>query len=212
MDHAHSTMIIYPVTTALAIVLWIEVIVYLGTALYKTYDEFVRSTPNWTYQDGRLNTYIWYNEEKGYKAHTVLAAMLGIVALNGVLEGEVTRFEIEYIFLSLAFLSWMVFTIVPPNRVLMIKTMPIVPEFYLQAAMFILFYDWIRPEVLALCIAINLAGIAILLRRASKVDEAEYTIERFRADRDASKSKIKLRPFDPAAHSDHPISRSAPSE
>ncbi|MEM1133538.1 MAG: hypothetical protein AAGH53_11415 [Pseudomonadota bacterium] len=181
----------------LQVILWAEVVAYIGTLIYKIVEEFYRPAMKWTYVDGRLNTYIWHREQKGNKAHTLFALMLGIVALNGAVEGKVTRFEMEFIFISLATITWMVLTIIPPSKRILLKAIPIVPEFYFMAAMSIFYYDWIRPEVFGLCIAIILVTLILFFRNSSQFIEETYTFERFNADKEAAKPDSELKAFDP---------------
>ncbi|NIB42418.1 hypothetical protein HBA55_22620 [Pseudomaricurvus alkylphenolicus] len=184
----------YPVTTTLLIVLWIEAIIYLGTGLFEIFDDFFRKTPGWVFRNKRLNLYAWYADTKGHKSHAVLAMMLGLVALNGVLEQKVTRFEIELIFLSLAMLNGMIFGLIPPDK----RAVPmclIAPEFYLQISMFVLFSDLIRPEVIGLCVLFNAWGIFVLVRRITMAEKGVYNFKRFNDDKVVIKQEANHDPF-----------------
>ena len=95
----------FPTTTALSIVLWIEALIYLGIGLYETFDDFIHKAPKWAFINDRMNSWIQMRDKTGHKMHAAICFMLGFVALNGALEGMVTRFEIEIIFVSFALLS-----------------------------------------------------------------------------------------------------------
>ncbi|NIB42419.1 hypothetical protein HBA55_22625 [Pseudomaricurvus alkylphenolicus] len=183
-----------PLTNQLLIVLWVEVIIYLGTGLYKICDDFYRKTPSWVFVDDRLNLYAWYIDIKGNKSNAALAMLLGLVALNALLEGKINRFELEYMFVTLAMLNAMIFSLIPPGR-RMIAGMFIAPEVYLQIAAFVWFRDLIRPEVLGLCILINLWGLFVLCRRFSKVDDGNYNWKRLNQDKAAAKEGGRVKPF-----------------
>ena len=88
-------------TTLLKVVLWIETIVYLGIGIFEILDSFSKEKP-WNLRNGRINSYLATREVVSYKMHASVCFLLGFVALNGLLEGAVTRFELELIFLSLA--------------------------------------------------------------------------------------------------------------
>ena len=113
--------------------------------------------------------------------HASLALLLGFIALNGVLEGGVFRFEIELIFLSLALLNCCIWCMIPPCKRLL-TVLLIAPEFHLQYVSFILFADLIRPEVLGLCVLFNLWGVFVFFRKTPKLADAPLDYERVRSD------------------------------
>lgn len=172
---------LYPLTTALWIVLWAEVLIYLAVGFSEIFDDFHYKSPQWVWVNERLNTYIWLRDKKGHKMHASLALVLGFIALNGVLEGGVFRFEIELIFLSLALLNCSIWCMTPPCKRLL-KVLLIAPEFHLQYVSFILFADLVRPEVLGLCILFNLWGVVVFFRKTSKIADAPLDYERIRND------------------------------
>lgn len=172
---------LYPLTTALTIVLWVEVVIYLGTGLYEAFDDYYYKSPKWTFVNERLNTYIWFRDKKNHKMHASLAMVLGLIALNGVLEGAVFRFEIELIFISLALLNMSIWCMAPPCKQLAWKMLPVAPEFHLQYISFFFFADLIRLEVLALCVFFNLWGIFVFFRRTLRLPHAPQTYEELRA-------------------------------
>ena len=88
-------------TMTLKIVLWIEFIVYMGIGLYEIFDSFADAKP-WVKMNGKSNSYLFMKETVSYKMHASVCFLLGFIALNGILEGAVTRFELELIFVSLA--------------------------------------------------------------------------------------------------------------
>jgi len=172
----------YPLTTALTIVLWVEAIVYLAVGVTEIFDDFHRKTPPWAYINGRLNALVWYLYKKGHKMHASIALLLGLIALNGLVEGQVSRFEIELIFLSLALLVCSIFCMAPPNKRLTFGILPFAPEFWLQIAMFALFTDLVRPEVIVLCVLLNLWGFFVFFRKTSRMEELPHSYEPLRID------------------------------
>ena len=172
---------LYPLTTALSIVLWSEVVIYLGIGFSEIFDDFHYRSPQWAFVNERLNTYIWMRDKKGHKMHASLALMLGFIALNGVLEGAVFRFEIELIFLSLALLNCSIWCMAPPCKRLL-RVLLIAPEFHLQYVSFIAFADLVRLEVLGLCVLFNLWGIFVFFRKTSRLEDAPRTYSQIRND------------------------------
>ncbi len=171
---------LYPLTTALTVVLWVEVVIYLGTGLYEIFDDFYYKPPKWVFVNERLNTYIWFRDKKGHKMHASLALILGLIALNGVIEGAVFRFEIELIFLSLALLNLSIWCMAPPCPRASIRMLPVAPEFHLQYISFIFFVDLIRIEVAVLCVLFNLWGIFVFFRRTLRLAGDPQSYEELR--------------------------------
>ena len=186
----------YPLTTALTVVLWVEVIIYLGTGLYEFFDDWYRKTPHWVYVNGRINTFNYFVDKRGHKMHAALAMVLGFIALNGLLEGKVNRFEIELIFLSLALICGGVFAMAPPCKQLLLRMLPLTPEVHLQIAMFVLFADLIRPEVIALCILFNAWGLFVFFFRNMKLEAAPQSYEDLRKDIQAVGADFAIKGYD----------------
>ena len=89
-------------TLSLKIVLWVEVIVYLGLGIFEIFDDFFRKIPHWTIFKGKLNSYLFMADKMQHKFHAAICFFLGFIALNGLVEGAVTRFEIELLFVGLS--------------------------------------------------------------------------------------------------------------
>ena len=88
---------ILELTPLLKGILWVELIVYMGIGLFEILDSFREDKP-WVKRNGKLNSYLVMKETVGYKMHASVCFLLGFVALNGILEGAVTRFELELSF------------------------------------------------------------------------------------------------------------------
>ena len=157
----------YTVTPGLEIVLWIEAIIYLGIGVFELFDDFVEKPQPWMTINGRVNGYVRLTHRVGHKMHAGICVLLGFVALNGILEGVVTRFELELIFLSIAILMPAIWSSLMPGKlgVIILLTKP---EFWLQGAMFIMFADLIRPQLLVICALLNLWGIFVYFRFTRK--------------------------------------------
>jgi hypothetical protein len=157
----------YSVTPGLEIVLWIEAVIYLGIGVFELFDDFVEKPQPWMTINGRVNGYVRLTHRIGHKMHAGICVLLGFVALNGILEGAVTRFELELIFLSFAILMPAIWSSLMPGR-LGIITLFTKPEFWLQLTMFIMFTDLIRPQILVICVLLNLWGIFVYFRFTRK--------------------------------------------
>ena len=167
-------------TTLLKVVLWIETIVYLGIGIFEILDSFSKEKP-WNLRNGRINSYLATREVVSYKMHASVCFLLGFVALNGLLEGAVTRFELELIFLSLALIMMLLWMIALPGRLgfFVIFTKP---ETTLQIVMLIFFADLIRPWILYLCVFLNLWGVFVYFIHTRKVLIFPYNYKTIRED------------------------------
>jgi hypothetical protein len=164
----------FPVTPLLLVVLWIEAVVYLSIGTYEIFDDFLAKPPKWAETTNGINAWIRLQDVVARKMHAGLCFVLGFVALNGALEGHITRFELELIFISFAVIMPVLWSTLMPGR-LGITIMLYKPEFWLQLVMFTFFSDLIRPEVLALCVAFNLWGIFVNLRLVRRQFFKPYT-------------------------------------
>ena len=171
---------IFELTFALKVVLWVEAIVYLGIGVVEIFDDFFRKLPAWTNLNGKLNAYLFMEDKMQHKFHAAICFFLGFIATNGILEGSVTRFEIELLFVGLALIMMLLWMILPPGRLalLMLFTKP---ETYLSVIMFFLFSDLIRTEILYLCIGLNIWGLIVYFLNTRK-NIKPYTYKRFHDD------------------------------
>ena len=161
----------YAVTPGLHVILWVEAIIYLGIGTFELFDDFLAKPRPWMYAQGRPNSYLMLQHKVGHKMHAGLCFILGMIALNGALEGVVTRFELELVFLSFAVILPVLWSTLLPGRlgvvVLMLK-----PEFWLQGLMLLFFSDLIRPQIVAVCIALNLWGVLVYAMHTPSADHA----------------------------------------
>ena len=171
---------LFELTLALKIVLWVEAIVYLGLGIFEIFDDFFRKLPSWINLNGKLNHYLFMEDKMQHKFHAIVCFFLGFIALNGILEGVVSRFEIELLFIGLALIMMLLWMVLPPGKmaVAMLLTKP---ETYLSIIMFLLFAELIRTEILIICILFNIWGIAVFLLNTKKIIYP-YTYKRFRDD------------------------------
>ena len=165
-----------PLTPALSAILWVEVVVYLGLGLFGLFDDYFERHPAWTVRDGRPNGYLRMTAKSAHKLHAAICLILGWIALNGLLEQKVSRFEIETLFLSLAVLMSAVWSMKLPGRMGVLGVI-LKPEFWIQIAMFAMFLPFIRPQVAAICVGINLWGIVFFLLRGKTALFVPYTSE-----------------------------------
>jgi len=162
-------------------ILWVELIVYMGIGLFEILDSFREDKP-WVKRNGKLNSYLVMKETVGYKMHASVCFLLGFVALNGILEGAITRFELELIFVSLALIMMLLWITLMPGRLGLTVVFLTKPETTLQILMFIFFWDLIRPEVLLLCLSLNVWGFVVYFLHTRKKALHPYAYKTMRDD------------------------------
>ena len=154
-------------TLTLKIVLWIEFLIYMSIGLYEIFDSFADAKP-WVIKNGKSNSFLFMKETVSHKMHASVCFLLGFIALNGILEGAVTRFELELIFVSLALIMMLLWMTILPGRLGLNVLFLTKPETTIQIVMFIFFWNLIRPEILVLCVSLNLWGVYCLFLPYSK--------------------------------------------
>ena len=185
-------------TTLLKVILWIELIVYLGIGIFEILDSFSKEKP-WNLRNGKINSYLSMREVTSYKMHASVCFLLGFVALNALMEGAVTRFELELIFLSLALIMMLLWMIILPGRLGFIVLFS-KPETTLQIIMFVFFADLIRPWVLYLCVFLNLWGLLVYFLHTRKESISPYEYKTIRNDAlEAGLEESKVETMDKAA-------------
>ena len=186
-------------TFTLKIVLWIEFIVYMGIGLYEIFDSFADAKP-WVKKNGKSNSFLFMKETVSYKMHASVCFLLGFIALNGILEGAVTRFELELIFVSLALIMMLLWMTILPGRLGFNVLFLTKPETTLQIVMLIFFWDLIRLEILVLCVSLNLWGFIVYFSHTRKKALFPYKYETIRNDaKDAGVDGKTLAVFDQLA-------------
>jgi hypothetical protein len=171
----------YPNDTMLQIVLWIEAVLYLGLGTSQIFDDFFEKPKNWMSVGGRVNGWIRLQYKLGHKMHAGLCFVLGFTALNGALEGVVSRFELELIFISFACIMPVTWATSLPGRLAVVLTL-VRPEFWFQIVMFGFFSYLVRPEILVLCVVFNLWGVVVYILHTRKRYFVPYTYETLRSD------------------------------
>ncbi len=168
-------------TPLLKTVLWIEVIVYMGIGIYEILDSFSAEKP-WNLRKGKVNSYLAMKETVSYKMHAAVCFLLGFIALNGIIEGAITRFELELIFISLALIMMLLWMCLLPGRLGFTVLFLTKPETTLQIIMFIFFADLIRPSILTLCIFLNLWGFIVFFLHTRKKALYPFNYKTMRED------------------------------
>jgi hypothetical protein len=185
-------------STLLKVILWIELIVYLGIGIFEILDSFSKEKP-WNFRNGKINSYLAMREVTSYKMHASVCFLLGFVALNALMEGAVTRFELELIFISLALIMMLLWMIILPGRLGFIVLFS-KPETTLQIIMFVFFADLIRPWVLYLCVFLNLWGLLVYFLHTRKESISPYEYKTIRNDAlEAGLEASKVETMDKAA-------------
>jgi len=172
---------ILELTPLLKGILWVELIVYMGIGLFEILDSFREEKP-WVKRNGKLNSYLVMKETVGYKMHASVCFLLGFVALNGILEGAVTRFELELIFVSLALIMMLLWITLMPGRLGLTVVFLTKPETTLQILMLIFFWDLIRLGVLLLCLSLNVWGFVVYFLHTRKKALHPYVYKTMRDD------------------------------
>ena len=185
-------------STLLKVILWIELIVYLGIGIFEILDSFSKEK-SWNLRNGKINSYLAMREVTSYKMHASVCFLLGFVALNALMEGAVTRFELELIFISLALIMMLLWMIILPGRLGFIVLFS-KPETTLQIIMFVFFADLIRPWVLYLCVFLNLWGLLVYFLHTRKESISPYEYKTIRNDAlEAGLEESKVETMDKAA-------------
>jgi hypothetical protein len=172
---------LYALTPLLKGVLGIEVLVYLGIGVYEILDDFRVKPQSWMTLSSTPNSYLMIKDKVGHKMHGGLCFLLGFIALNGLIEGAVTRFELELCFVSLALLMMTIWITLMPGR-LGVTIIITKPEFWLQIVMFGYFLPLIQTWVVGLCVALNLWGILVNILHTRRQVFAPFAYETLRRD------------------------------
>lgn len=190
---------LYPLTPLLKGILWVEVLVYLGIGVYEIIDDFRVKPQPWMTLSNTPNSYLMIKEKVGHKMHGGLCFLLGFIALNGLIEGAVTRFELELCFVSLALLMMAIWMTLMPGR-LGLTVVLTKPEFWLQILMFGYFLPLIQLWVVGLCIALNLWGILVNVLHTRRQVLVPFSYETLRRDAvEAGLAERELNTFDKLA-------------
>ena len=190
---------LYPLTPLLKGILWVEVLVYLGIGVYEIIDDFRVKPQPWMTLSNTPNSYLMIKEKVGHKMHGGLCFLLGFIALNGLIEGAVTRFELELCFVSLALLMMAIWMTLMPGR-LGLTVVLTKPEFWLQILMFGYFLPLIQLWVVGLCIALNLWGFLVNVLHPRRQVLVPFTYETLRRDAvEAGLGERELNTFDKLA-------------
>ena len=171
-----------PLSPLLKGILWVEVIVYFGIGVYEIVDDFWSKPPSWSVIKGKPNSYVLLCDKVGHKMHACVCFLLGFIALNGLIEGAITRFELELCFLSLALLMMTIWMTWLPGRLGITVITLTKPEFWLQILMMIYFADLIRSWLLGLCISLNLWGLLVWWFHTRRGVVSPFSHETLRAD------------------------------
>lgn len=191
---------LYPLTPLLSFVLWVELIVYLIIGVYELLDDFLVKPKSWMKINGKTNGYVMLVDKVGHKMHAAICFLLGFIALNGVLEGQVTRFELELSFLSIALLMLTIWMSLLPGKIGFFVVTATKPEFWLQIILFVFFSAFIRIEVIYLCLFLNFWGIFVYFFHTRKKIFSPFTYAKTRSDMlDAGFDEKKLKLFDKIA-------------
>ena len=190
---------LYALTPLLKGILWVEVIVYLGIGVYEILDDFRVKPQSWMTLGSTPNSYLMIKEKVGHKMHGGLCFLLGFIALNGLIEGAVTRFELELCFVSLALLMMTIWMTLMPGR-LGLTVILTKPEFWLQILMFGCFLPLIQPWVVGLCLGLNLWGILVNVLQPRRQVLTPFAYQTLRRDAiEAGLGERELRSFDTLA-------------
>eukprot|EP00928_Gymnodinium_smaydae_P082163 TRINITY_DN65564_c0_g1_i1.p1 TRINITY_DN65564_c0_g1~~TRINITY_DN65564_c0_g1_i1.p1 ORF type:complete len:221 (+),score=22.20 TRINITY_DN65564_c0_g1_i1:191-853(+) len=149
-----------PAEGGLLVVLWLEVIIYLGIGIVEFFTIDFHEPPKFA-----RNAFEAFMNSMNKKFHASICLMLGVCALQGIVSSAVSRFELEMMFFTLGLLMNMVWTTL---------AMPIgirgygiaiglKPELWFQVWLWATNLHTVRPLVLVVSALLNIHGLAIAL-------------------------------------------------
>lgn len=145
-------------TGSLLVVLWLEVIIYLGIGLYEWFGlDFKPPKPF------MRNAFEMFTANMNQKFHASICMVLGVVALQGIVSGVVSRFEFEMMFFTLGLINslcWLVFAW-PIGAKGWLLAIGIKPEFWFQLWIWCTKADLVRMPVLVVCGLLNIHGFLL---------------------------------------------------
>eukprot|EP00933_Yihiella_yeosuensis_P007868 TRINITY_DN113069_c0_g1_i1.p1 TRINITY_DN113069_c0_g1~~TRINITY_DN113069_c0_g1_i1.p1 ORF type:complete len:211 (-),score=30.93 TRINITY_DN113069_c0_g1_i1:280-912(-) len=147
-----------PATGGLLVVLWLEIIIYMGIGVYEMFfQDFAKPPPSVRncFEEAMHNLH--------KKFHAGICLVLGSCALQGVVSGKCSRFEFEMMFFTLGLIMSMVwnglgYPFGVKGRLLAIG---LKPEFWFQLVLWYSYADAVRLPVRIVCVLLNIHGIAI---------------------------------------------------
>lgn len=157
----------YPLDLGLKILLWVELVLYLVCGMLLFFKPDYKKPPS--HLKNNFDIFMWAT---GEQVHACLAFVLGYVALQGLLSGKVSRFELEMSFVILGMLMGMVWNCPPGLVWFFIK-----PETYLTLVMWIFYSGLVRWQVLAVAGLFNVYGIIKKLTNKKWGSYAEFRTE-----------------------------------
>lgn len=151
---------VLPATGSLLVVLWLEVIIYLGIGIAEWFTlDFSTPAPY------MRNAYEVFMANMNKKFHACICLVLGSCALQGLVSGVVSRFEFEMMFLTLGLimsLVWLTFAW-PLGVKGSLLVFVLKPEFWFQLWLWCTKADVVRMPVLVVCGLLNLHGILVAI-------------------------------------------------
>jgi len=149
---------VLPATGSLLVVLWLEVIIYLGIGLTELLGVDFKKPPAFV-----RNAFEEFHSNMNKKFHAGICLVLGVCALQGIVSGVVSRFELELMFLTLGIIMGIVWSsfAFPIGTKGWILAIGLKPEFWFQLWLWCTKTDVVRMPVLVVCILLNIHGIVI---------------------------------------------------
>lgn len=146
-------------TSGLKCLLWFEVVLYGGLGVFETFDDFFKFA-TWNKPFVQDNAYSRLMFKGMVKMHGAICFMLAFVAVNALIEGEMSAFDFELNFVVLGLIMAAVWGTMMPFR-LWLTVALFKPETYITIALWLSYTDMVRPGILYLNAALNLWGLFV---------------------------------------------------
>ena len=156
---ARDEVIHAPTTIGLQILLWVAALIYGLGGLKEMCDDFL-PTPKWRVKFLRGNAWATILHITGTKMHAAVLVILGYIAVNGLIEGGLTRSEFEIFFLLSALMMATIWMTMVPSPMYFVTVMT-KPVFFFLLVLSIGFSNFVRPQVLVIAAVFNVYGILV---------------------------------------------------
>jgi hypothetical protein len=147
-------------TTGLKVLLWVEMIVYGLLGIFETFDDLLPKGQIWNKPFVQDSIYVKTTYKAMIKMHGAICFMLGYIALNAYLAGEMSPFDFEFNFIVLGLIMAAVWESMLPGQMYWIVVC-LKPEFWITIALWVNYTDMVRPSILYLNAFLNVYGIFV---------------------------------------------------
>mmetsp|Transcript_81412 Transcript_81412/g.143737 ORF Transcript_81412/g.143737 Transcript_81412/m.143737 type:complete len:208 (+) Transcript_81412:61-684(+) len=149
-----------PAKDGLLAVLYLEAIIYLGIGVVELFVIDFIEPPKYV-----RNAFEGYFHSMSKKFHASVCMVLGACALQGIVAGEVSRFELEMMFFTLGLVMNMVWTgfALPIGAKGWLISIALKPEFWFQIWIWCTKCDAVRIPILVVSALLNIHGLVLAI-------------------------------------------------